>query len=143
MEITHLLKIKASPEKVFKAVSSQQGISAWWSKECSVGESEGSTSTLKFDKQGTIVTMGFKTTHLNVNKKVLWECVENANPAWLGTRISTEISETLEGSEVLFSHRNFDEKWKGQDLFEMTKQGWEHFVGSLVSFCETGEGEPG
>jgi hypothetical protein len=87
--------------------------------------------------------MGFKTTHLNVNKKVLWECVENANPAWLGTRISTEISETLEGSEVLFSHRNFDEKWKGQDLFEMTKQGWEHFVGSLVSFCETGEGEPG
>ena len=142
MEITHQLNIKATPETVYKAVSTLEGIKGWWSKDCSVGEKEGTSSNLKFDKQGNIVEMGFKTTHLNPNKKVLWECTSNPNPAWLGTRISTEISETESGCSVLFSHRNFDEKWAGQEPFEMTKQGWEHFVKSLISYCETGTGEP-
>lgn len=73
---------------------------------------------------------------------MLWECIENPNPAWLGTRVSSEITETLTGCTVLFSHRNFDEKWKGAEPFEMTKQGWERFVASLISFCETGKCQP-
>jgi len=43
---------------------------------------------------------------------------------------------------VKFSHTGFDKKWEGLDPFEMTKTGWEHFVSSLVSYCEKGEGQP-
>lgn len=142
MEINHNLRIKSSPENIYKALSSKEGISGWWSKDCEVGEEEGSKSSLRFDKQGTIVEMGFETKSLMPNQKVIWKCTENANPAWLGTEIITVIS-THEGyCSVAFSHAKFDEKWAGQDPFELTKGGWEHFVKSLVSYCETGGGEP-
>ncbi len=142
MEITHHLKVKASAETIYHAVATQKGISGWWSKDCAVGEAEGEPSLLKFDKQGKIVEMGFKTLELLPNKKVVWECTENANPAWIGTKIITEITESKDGCEVVFSHSDFDEKWKGQPPFEMTKEGWSHFVNSLVDYCEGREGQP-
>ena len=142
MDITHNLSINASAEAVYNAVVTQVGITGWWSKDCTVGESEGGKSLLKFDKQGTIVEMGFETKTLSPSKKVIWECTENANPAWIGTKIITEISADGDKSNVVFSHADFDQKWAGQELFEMTKGGWEHFVASLVSYCEKGEGQP-
>jgi len=142
MDITHHLTIKASASTIYKAVSSQEGITGWWSKDCVVGSTPGSSSTLKFDKQGTLVVMHFKTLELNPDQKVIWEATENANPAWIGTHISTQITETEEGCSVIFSHSGFDTQWAGKDPFELTKGGWEHFVKSLTSYCETGEGQP-
>ncbi|GJM29450.1 MAG: hypothetical protein DHS20C17_20850 [Cyclobacteriaceae bacterium] len=142
MDITHNLMINASPATVYNAVATKKGINGWWSKDCQVGEAEGEKSLLKFDKAGTIVEMGFRTLKLVPNENVIWECIENGNPAWLGTQIVTEITPAAEGCRVVFSHKGFDEKWKGHDAFEMTKGGWEHFVKSLISFCEKGAGEP-
>ncbi len=142
MDITHKLKINAAAQLIYNAVATNEGINGWWSKDCKVGEVEGGNSLLKFDKQGTIVEMGFKTIALSPGKKVVWECTQNGNPAWLGTKICTDIVEKQDGCEVVFSHVGFDEKWQGQDPFEMTRQGWEHFVKSLVNYCERGEGQP-
>lgn len=142
MNITHHLKIRTSAEKIYHAVATQDGIQGWWSKDCKVGEAVGESSKLKFDKQGKIVEMGFKTKELDPYNKVVWECTENGNPAWLGTNIVTHISQTEDDCEVTFSHTDFDEKWKGQDPFEMTKEGWAHFVNSLVSYCEGKGGQP-
>ncbi len=142
MDITHKLTINASPETVYNAVATKTGISGWWSKDCTVGETEGADSILNFDKQGTIVTMDFQTKTLLPNKKVVWACTKNGNPIWIGTQIVTEITPTDTGSSVVFSHANFDDKHAGQEGFEMTKMGWEHFVKSLVSYCENGNGEP-
>ena len=142
MDIKHNLKINASAETIYNAVATEKGITGWWSKDSKVGETIGSDSILNFDKQGTIVTMGFGTSELSPNKKVVWECTNNANPAWIGTKIITEISTLDNGCEVVFSHADFNEKWEGQEPYEMTKQGWVHFVNSLTSYCETGEGQP-
>lgn len=142
MDITHNLHIKANPEKIYQAVTTKNGISGWWSKDCSVGESKGENSLLKFDKQGTLVEMGFITLELVPNKKAVWECISMPNPAWMGTKISTEISESGEGCDVVFSHRDFDQKWEGQEPFEQTRGTWNHFMDSLVSYCEKGEGQP-
>ena len=142
MEIVHNLKINASAETIYNAVSTHVGIKGWWAKDCSVGESEGEGTLLKFNKDGKIVPMSFKTITLSPGEKVVWECTENVNPAWIGTKIITEITKTENGCNVIFSHTNFDEKWSGQEPFEMTKGGWEHFVASLTSFCETGSGQP-
>ncbi|WP_010227819.1 SRPBCC family protein [Gillisia marina] len=142
MDIKHNLIIKASAATICDAVSTKDGIQGWWSKDCTVGEKEGEKSILKFNKEGNIVEMGFETLKLEPKKKVVWECIENANPAWLQTKISTEISETSEGCTVVFTHGGFDEKWKGHEAFEMTKGGWDHFVQSLVSYCENGAGQP-
>lgn len=141
MDITHHLTIKAKATTIHEAVTTKKGISGWWSMDCQVGETVNTDSTLKFNKEGTIITMGFRTLALDA-QKVVWECTENPNPAWIGTKVITEIQPKGDESEVVFSHAGFDEKWKGQDPFEMTKQGWEHFISSLKSYCETGQGQP-
>lgn len=142
MDITHKLSLKASPEAVYTALSTESGINGWWSKDCTVGAKTGEKSLLKFNKEGNIVEMGFRTETLIPNKRVVWECTENANPAWIGTQIISEIAPAEDGTALVFSHAGFDEKWKGQDAFEMTKGGWEHFVNSLVAYCEAGVGQP-
>jgi uncharacterized protein YndB with AHSA1/START domain len=142
MDITHNLTIKASAETIYNAVATEKGINGWWSKDCNVGENEGEDSLLKFDKQGTIVEMSFRTETLIPNQKAVWICTKNGNPLWLNTKIVTEITETTDGAEIVFSHANFQDGLEDNEGFEMTKQGWQHFVGSLQSFCETGEGQP-
>ncbi len=142
MDIKHDLTIKASAATVYNAVATQQGINGWWSKTGTVGASEGDTSVMIFDKQGTKVEMGFRTETLIPNQEVVWECIKNGNPAWLKTKIRTTIHENDGECQVTFSHTGFDEKWAGHDAFEMTKGTWQHFVESLVSYCERGEGQP-
>jgi uncharacterized protein YndB with AHSA1/START domain len=142
MEIKHVLNIKATPETIYDAVSTENGIKGWWSADCSVGTTEGSSSLLKFDKQGMLVAMGFITLTLQTNEKVVWECISMPNPAWIGTKISTAISPGEDGCQVIFTHSNFDKKWAGLEPFEQTKGTWNHFVSSLVSFCEGGTGQP-
>ena len=127
MDITHHLTIKATPQRIYEAVATQGGINGWWSKSCQVGEQIGQPSSLKFDKEGTIVEMGFHTRELAPHSRVVWESTDNGNPAWLGTKIITEIEGSGNESTVVFSHAGFDQKWEGQDAFEMTKAGWEHF----------------
>ena len=142
MDITHNLTINASPETVYNAVSTKSGINGWWSKDCSVAEEEGGDSLLKFNKEGTIVPMNFRTETLSPNKKVVWVCTGNGNPMWLNTKIITEITKTESGTEVKFSHADFEEKYANSEGFDMIKMGWNHFVSSLVSYCEKGVGQP-
>lgn len=144
MEIRQTLSLNASAEKIYKAISTGEGIKGWWCRTSLVGEKEGEQTLLKFDKNndGNVTDMAFRTETLDPNKKVVWECIGNKNAAWIGTKIVTEITGNGNTSKVVFSHTGFDEKWNGQEPFEMTKQGWlGHFIPSLVSYCETGKGQ--
>ena len=142
MDITHNLRINASAETVYNAVATSQGIKGWWCINSAVSEEEGGQSLLKFNKQGMIVDMGFRTETLEPNQKVIWQCVAMLNPAWIGTKIVTEITPDGSGCQVRFAHTDFDEKWTGQEPFEQTRGTWGHFVASLVSYCESGNGQP-
>ncbi len=142
MNITHELKLSANPQTVFDAVATEKGIQGWWSKNSKVGETVGSKSLLSFVKEGMEIDMGFQTKVLEKDKKVIWECISMPNPAWIGTKLITEITETSYGCNVVFSHADFDEKWKGQPPFEQTKGTWNHFVQSLKDYCEKGSGQP-
>ena len=141
MKISHEFKIDAMPETIIQAVSTEEGIKGWWSANCQVGTEIGSESTLQFDKQGMIVVMGFKTIQKD-QKVVEWECISMPNPAWIGTKVRTEVVTLDKGCNVLFTHDGFDEKWVGQEPFEQTKATWNHFMNSLKSYCEAGEGQP-
>jgi uncharacterized protein YndB with AHSA1/START domain len=145
MEIKNILAIKASAQMVFNAISTDKGVKGWWAKSSVIGEKEGKLTLLKFDKNkdGNITDMLFKTTELIPNKKLVWECVDNGNPAWIGTKITYELTEQNNETGLHFSHSDFDEKWKGKEPFEMTKGGWlGYFLPSLVSFCEMDNGHP-
>jgi len=142
MRITHNLFIKASPEEVYKAVSTQNGICGWWSDNCAIGEHEGHESTVRFEKPDGIVEMVFMNKQLHPFKKVLWECLKNDGPYWVNTRLSYELSEVEGGTQLLFAHRNFDDALEGGEEIESVRKGWDRFMSSLKNYCETGKGQP-
>ena len=142
MDIVYSFEIDAAPLEVYHAVATQQGITGWWSKDCKVAEEIGGQSDLRFNKEGKIVEMHFRTDQLQPGRSVAWTCVENPNPAWIGTELRYEIAESDKGTRLSFSHVRWDSKWEGQEPYEMTKEGWEHFMKSLKTFCETGAGQP-
>ena len=142
MNIVHQLEVKATAKDVYEALASQEGIKGWWSKDCDVSEEVGGHSQMRFNKEGKIVEMHFLVETLNPRGKVSWTCVKNPNPAWLHTQIHFELAEQEAHTALTFTHAGWDAKWKGEAPYEMTKEGWEHFMSSLKAYCETGEGQP-
>lgn len=129
--------VRGSTDKVFDALTSTSGYRGWWSKDCQIAEKPGAESSLKFNKNGTIVSMRFRVDEVVPKKSVRWTCVAHDMDSWIGTTLTWALAADGNATEVSFEHSG----WKG-DAPEPVVQGWRHFVGSLRSFVETGEGQP-
>jgi len=126
--------IKATPEKVYKAVTTQEGLGGWWCKNATGKAELGFVNIFVFGK----FRNEMKVTNLITNKKVEWKCI-NSIEEWIGTDISFDIEEK-EGNTILrFAHSG----WRAAtDTFAGCTYDWALFMKSLKSFCETGTGTP-
>ena len=140
MDIVHEFEIKASAEAVYKALTTEAGINGWWSKNCDMPETVGEMLKVRFTEHN--VEMGFRIDELDSNSRVKWTGVENPNPAFINTHIQFDIEESTEGVKFRFNHSNWDEQWNGQIQYEQSVGTWQHFMNSLKSYLETGEGQP-
>lgn len=142
MSISHKLKINAKPSTIFNALKTEEGIKGWWCNRTKAEDSVGGVIEMEFDKEGTIVPMHMKVEQLNENQKVVWSCFHNGNPAWINTNLTFEINEVDGGSQLVFNHDNWEQKWIDSEPYKMTEGGWGHFINSLKEYCETGAGQP-
>ena len=67
--------VRGGTENVFDALTSPAGYCAWWSKDCQIAQKPGGESKLKFNKNGTIVSMRFRVDEVVPDKSVSWTCV--------------------------------------------------------------------
>ena len=137
--IKHTLDLDASPETAYRAVATPEGIRGWWCKDCDVTPEVGGTHELRFVKDGNPVTMKFRVDALDDGERVVWSCTDNANPIWVGSKLTWEVTARDGGSRIAFTH---DGLTGGGPPYEMTAQGWKHFMGSLTAYASTGSGEP-
>lgn len=138
-------KVKVSINKplqaVHAAITSQKGIEGWWATNTTVATEVGGVSKMKFDKEGMIFDMEFRIDELKDNR-VLWTCISNTNPTWVGSTISFDLNSNGNSTEVTFKHYNFDAALT-EEGFGMVNQTWGHFISnSLKSYCENGAGQP-
>lgn len=141
MDITHNFKINTSIDKVSAAITTEEGINGWWSKNCEIGQAVGETTVLNFIKEGTPVRMEFKVIEFSSNE-IRWKGIENPNPAWIGTHISFSFKEAGDEVDFTLKHTGWDEQWSGQAPYTNTKETWGFFMGSLKNYLENGEGQP-
>jgi uncharacterized protein YndB with AHSA1/START domain len=133
-DIRHKLVIKVNPEKVYKAITTQEGIESWWCKQTTAKPEIGFTNVFVFAQN----RIEMKVTELSSNKKVAWQSI-GAVEEWLGTTVTFELEEK-EGNTILrFAHAGWKEV---TDTFAMCNFDWAIFLKSLKSYCETGTGEP-
>jgi len=133
-DIRHNVVIKVTPEKVYKAVTTQEGIEKWWCKNTTAKPEVRFVNIFIFGK----FRNEMQVTKLDPNKRVEWKCI-NSIEEWIDTEISFDMEE-LNGNTILrFTHRG----WKAvTDTFAGCNYDWAIFLKSLKSFCETGTGTP-
>jgi uncharacterized protein YndB with AHSA1/START domain len=132
--IRHKLVIKASPEKVYNAITTQEGIESWWCKQTTAKPELGFVNIFTFGPYRNEM----KVTALVPGKNVQWECI-NSIDEWIGTTISFELEEKNGNTILRFSQAG----WRAvTDTFAACNYDWALFMKSLKSQCETGTGEP-
>jgi uncharacterized protein YndB with AHSA1/START domain len=140
IDIIHRIGIKFTAAQVYKALTSLEGLSNWWTEETfGDGKIGGRIEFLFRSPSGEIKgKMVMEVQELNASKNVRWRCVDG--PAeWIGTDITFELSEQDGQTIVLFGHRN----WR--EAVEMTSHcsmKWAVFLLSLREYVETGKGKP-
>lgn len=133
-EIRHNVIIKTTPEKVYEAITTQDGLANWWAKQTIAKPEVGFVNIFTF---GTFRNE-MKVIILNPNKKVEWKCI-NSIEEWIDTNISFDLEEK-EGHTLL---RFTQSGWRAvTDTFAGCNYDWGRFMTSLKLFCETGTGTP-
>lgn len=133
-EIIHKLVIKVSPEKVYEAIITQEGLESWWCKNTVAKPEVGFTNIFTFGKD----ISEFKVSNLTPNKKVEWQGIRSVDE-WVGTSISFDLSERNGNTVLRFTHGG----WRAvTDLYAECNYHWALFMKSLKSLCETGTGSP-
>ena len=135
MDIIIGIEIETTPERLFAALSTDQGIAAWWTK-AKTQATVGAVNEFAFGA-GAVT---FRVEKLEPGKAVGWSA-EQVPADWQGTRVLFELSDgTKTGFVTLrFSHTGFKAM---TPVVTFTNYAWAQFLRSLKLFLETGKGEP-
>lgn len=134
-DILHRVGIKSSPNVVYKALTSTEGLSGWWTTDTQ-GEGEvGGVIQFRFEPKG-----GFdmKVIELDPARRVLWRVVDGPED-WLGTTVGFDLKRDDDFTIILFKHQGWKEPV--ESMHHCTTK-WAVFLMSLKSFVETGKGAP-
>lgn len=78
--IHHHIVIESTPEKLFQAITSSEGLSSWWTKAEATQEI-GENLSFFFGPQCDH-KMEMELISLEANRKVVWQCVEEYGQKW-------------------------------------------------------------
>lgn len=154
--IHHAVLIAAPPEKVYDAITSRDGLAAWWTPGAS-GTSE-KDAVLRF-AFGNGYFKEMKVVALKPPRHVEWLCTAGADE-WIDTTLAftiepltpetikdfPEMAGQLEQSHngqagicLTFYHGNWQEY---TPMYAECNYTWGQFLRSLKLYCETGQGRP-
>lgn len=135
-DILHEVTIKGSPDKIYKALTEQEGLAAWWTVHTDAKPKVGNVNEFRFNNGAYVFKMEIDS--LEPNKKVHWNALQGA-PDWGGTRVTFDISNGEEGTKLLFGHRDYAST---EGSFASVSYNWAWFLTSLKSYIEEGKGTP-
>ena len=136
-DILHKIIINTSPQNLYAALTTREGLAGWWTPMTEAQPQVGSRATFRFGDGDLGPDM--KVVDLQPDKYVEWQCTDGI-AEWVGTRFTFEIRPHKNGAELLFGHRN----WKEPSEFYMhCNSKWGFFLGvSLKKYLEEGRGRP-
>ena len=136
VDILHKIGIQSSsPEAVYKALTTCEGLSGWWTNDTRGESNVGGVLKFRFGAGG----FDMKVLELEPNKHVLWQVVEGPKE-WVGTKIGWDIKRGEDGwTLVLFKHAGWREP---VEFMHHCSTKWGVFLISLKALLETGKGAP-
>ena len=132
--IFHQVVIEADKDRIYDAITTQQGLSRWWIADCTVKPELGFVN--EFCVEGHGVNL-MKVVDLQPGRRVEWECC-NVDDPWTGTRIVFEIAEKSSGCVLSFKQIGWREQ---DDFFATCNFHWARHLAMLSHLCATGESQ--
>ncbi len=130
VDILHRIGIDATPDKVFDALTTIEGLRGWWSSTASGGAAK-----------GEVTQYGFCDMHVAAaepGKLVQWRCIAGPDE-WLDTEIGFRLDWRDGQTIVLFKHANWREP---VEFMHHCSMKWATFLLSLRDLVEKSEGHP-
>ena len=139
------IRVKASPDAVFDALTTVSGLTAWWSRATGSGDAGGELRFFMNVPEPCVMHVDEATRPTSVRWTVT-ECSFLSD--WVGTRPAFTITAAEAGAEAAggagevelhFRHHGLTPEL---DCIDMCTRSWDHFLVSLRDYVETGHGSP-
>ena len=135
MDIVHEIDIASTPERLYAALTTQSGLSGWYTPETRAEPQVGAVIEFKFS---TLTTLRFRVESLESNRRVAWKGVQ-VPEEWTRTPITFDITPNGDGVLLTFCQRGFGADYEALGGFSYC---WAQYIRSLKLLLETGKGEP-
>ena len=137
VSLVHQVNIKASPETIYKAISTQEGLSSFWTSDSKAESKVGSVASFGFGGP----TQRMKIEELVPGKRVKWAGLSDF-PNWGNTTVTWDIASAADGeTSVTFRHANWLESVSSDDLGSINYT-WGMIVDRLKQYAESGKPVP-
>ena len=134
-EIKHRVGIKGSLDQVYELLTTDAGLSRWWTTDTKGAGDVGSIIEFRFGGGGP----DFEVIELIPNQRVRWRHSGEMPTAWMGSEILFELYQDEKQIILNFSHYN----WTHSDEFlAHCSTKWGVFMMSIKSCIESGRGQP-
>ena len=134
-EIRHRVGIAGTSEAIYRLLTTDEGLSKWWTTDTSGAGEAGSIIHFRFGEDGP----RFEVVEQEPGKRVRWRHYGNIPEGWMGTEVLFEIEPGDKQSFVNFSHYNWRQ---ADDFLAHCSTKWGVFMMSLKAAIETGRGQP-
>jgi uncharacterized protein YndB with AHSA1/START domain len=134
-DILHRIGVEhASPERVYDAITTVDGLSGWWTEETSGDTDVDGVLQFRFGPGG----FDMKVTELDPGRHVRWNVVDGPEE-WIGTNVDWDLRQEGEYTIVLFKHEGWREP---VEFMHHCSTRWATYLMSLKQLVETGAGAP-
>jgi uncharacterized protein YndB with AHSA1/START domain len=133
--ILHRIGATVAPNQVYDALTTRDGLAAWWTTDTTGDTAVGGTIQFRFGDAG-----GFdmKVLDQRPNERVEWE-VTDGPAEWIGTHVSFDLKREGDYTIVLFKHEGWREP---VEFMHHCSTKWATFLLSLQQSVESGAGAP-
>jgi uncharacterized protein YndB with AHSA1/START domain len=130
--------VAAPPEEVYRALTTQAGVTSWWSTRSEVPGEVGGVVKVAFPDAP--FTWDLRVDDAEPGSRLAWHCV-GGPPPWIGTDIVFQLAPGADGqgTRVLFDHVG----WADADaMYRIVTYGWGQVLSHLKAYAETGKPTP-
>lgn len=134
VDIIHKVGIAGSVTDIYAALTTDEGLSRWWTTDTSGAGVVGSIIKFRFNGSGP----DFEVLETAENL-VRWRHSGEEPGPWMGTEVSFQLIPEDSQVIVLFTHSNWQ---RASDFMAHCSTKWAVFLLSLKQVIETGKGRP-
>ena len=137
VSLVHQVNVKASPDAIYEAVSTERGLASFWTTDSKAEARVGSTATFGFGGP----SQRMRIDELVPGKRVKWTGLADF-PNWGDTTVTWEIKPADNGeTSVTFRHANWPASVTADDLGSINHT-WGMVVDRLRQYAESGKPVP-